>query len=315
MRYLRELSWLLACLAALACSQPGDEPTDVEAEETGPLSVYVVNYPLRYLAERIGGEAASVVFPAPPGVDPAYWTPDAETVAAYQGADLIILNGAGYARWVELASLPRGRTVDTSAPFRDRLIPLEEAVTHQHGPTGAHSHEGLAFTTWLDPTLALEQARAIAKAFSQAQPEHEPGFRANLARLEADLGALDARLEAAAASLRDAPLLFSHPVYQYLVRRYSLNARSVHFEPDELPDASAWRALRALLEQHPARWMLWEAAPAPEIARTLGKLGVASGLFNPCGNVPNEGDLLTTMQRNAAELEAVAREVATAPTP
>ena len=302
MRYAREISRLLACLAWLACSPSGDEPAEAEVTATGRLSIYVVSYPLGYLAERIGGEHASVVFPAPPGVDPAYWTPDPETVAAYQGADLILLNGAGYARWVELASLPQARSVDTSAAFHDRLIPLEETVTHRHGPTGAHSHEGLAFTIWLDPTLALEQARAIADALTRARPEHEADFRANLAGLEADLRALDAQLAAAAASLKHAPLLFSHPVYQYLVRRYSLNARSVHFEPDESPNASAWRALRELLAEHPARWMLWEAAPLPEVARALRELGVGSRVFDPCGNVPDEGDFLKIMQLNAAEL-------------
>ncbi|NJN46252.1 MAG: hypothetical protein HC808_06995 [Candidatus Competibacteraceae bacterium] len=37
-----------------------------------PLSVYTVNYPLAYFAERIAGEQAEVVFPAPAGRDPAF---------------------------------------------------------------------------------------------------------------------------------------------------------------------------------------------------------------------------------------------------
>jgi zinc transport system substrate-binding protein len=61
------------------------------------LTAYVVNYPLKYFAERIAGDHAKVVFPAPSEGDPAYWMPDAETVAAYQKADLILLNGANYA--------------------------------------------------------------------------------------------------------------------------------------------------------------------------------------------------------------------------
>ena len=55
------------------------------------MTVYVVNYPLQYLAERIGGEHVKVVFPAPAGIDPAYWMPDVKTISDYQKADLILL--------------------------------------------------------------------------------------------------------------------------------------------------------------------------------------------------------------------------------
>ncbi|MEA3275247.1 MAG: hypothetical protein U9Q81_08160, partial [Pseudomonadota bacterium] len=37
------------------------------------LVLYTVNYPLQYFAERIAGEHAQVVFPAPADVDPAFW--------------------------------------------------------------------------------------------------------------------------------------------------------------------------------------------------------------------------------------------------
>ena len=152
----------------LACSPAQEDPSSGPAasEEEGRLTLYTVNYPLKYLAERIGGEIVTAVFPAPPGIDPAYWSPEPEQVAAYQGADLILLNGAGYAAWVDRASFLRRQLIDTSAGFRDRLLPLDQAPLHTHGPEGDHSHSGTAFTTWLDPTLALEHARVIADALA-----------------------------------------------------------------------------------------------------------------------------------------------------
>jgi zinc transport system substrate-binding protein len=300
---------LLAAVALLACG-PGertDEARPVDPEAAGPLTVYVVNYPLRYFAEQIGGELVRVVLPAPSDVDPAHWSPDAETVAAYQAADLILLNGAGYARWVQRASLPRARLLDTSASFRDRLIPQDAATTHIHGPKGAHSHTDLAFTTWLDPTLAILQARAVAEAFAEARPEHAAAFGAGLAALEATLGELDARLAEAARTIGENPLIFSHPVYQYFVRRYALNARSVHWEPDEPPDEPAWRTFEELLTEHPVRWMIWEATPAEATVRRLEALGVRSIAYSPCANAPEQGDFLSVMHRNAASFEALLR--------
>jgi zinc transport system substrate-binding protein len=279
--------------------RPGDSAT-AAAETDRPLSVFVVNYPLHYFAERIGGELVSVSFPAPADGDPAYWSPDAATVAAYQGADLILLNGANYARWISRASLPTEVLVDTSGSFSDRLIPLEDAVTHSHGPEGEHEHGDAAFTTWLDPQLAIEQARAVAAAFAKARPESEAQFLQGLTSLEADLQALDERQAAVAQRVGDERLVFSHPVYQYLVRRYGLNGRALHWEPDQAPDL---RELDELRKSHPARWMVWEGAPPAETVRALEAAGLSSLVYEPCGNTPETGDYLSVMQRNVAALE------------
>ena len=294
---------LAAVLVVLACSEPGSVPA--AGEEDGPLSVAVVNDPLAYFAQRIGGEHVEVIFPVPRDVDPALWFPDGEAVAAYQDADLILLSGAGYAGWVQRASLPRAKLVDTSAAFAARLIPVESAVTHQHGPRGEHSHGGMAFTTWLDPTLAMLQARAIADALARARPEHEAALRGGLSALEADLRALDERLGAAARRLGAAPVVFSHPVYQYLERRYRLNGRSVHWEPDQLPDAKMWHELENLLEVHSATVMIWEAEPLEATATRLEASSLRSVVFAPGGNTPPAGDWLAVMQDNAARLEAI----------
>jgi zinc transport system substrate-binding protein len=272
----------------------------------GKLRVYAVNYPLQFFAERIGGGHVEVFIPAPDGEDPAYWNPDAETVSAYQKADLILLNGAGYAKWVKKVSLPRAKMVDTSRGFRDRFITSEEIATHTHGPGGKHAHESVAFTTWLDFELAAAQARAIAEAFGRKMPSQKDLFDRNYALLEKDLAELD-------GSIRDVvtdssrPLIASHPVYQYLARRYGLNVRSVHWEPGEAPDLEQWSELRALLKEHPAQWMIWEGEPGREVVAELEKIGLKSLVFEPCGNVPATGDFLAVMERNIANLERAFR--------
>ena len=147
-----------SALLAVGCAEDRTEHSEPSAPTTSRLSVYVVNYPLQYFAERMGGELVEVHFPAPRDVDPAYWSPDPDTIAGYQSADVILLNGAGYARWVNHASLPRTRMVYTSAGFAEDYIDVEQTVTHTHGPGAEHSHRGTAFTTWLKPTLAIQQA-------------------------------------------------------------------------------------------------------------------------------------------------------------
>lgn len=124
-----------------------------------------------YFAERIGGDHVKVDFLAPADVDPAYWNPDLANISAYQKADLILINGAGYAKWVNKVSLPRSKMVNTSRQFKDQYITKKEVMTHSHGAEGKHAHESLAFTTWLDFTLAARQAEAIADVMGRKRPE------------------------------------------------------------------------------------------------------------------------------------------------
>jgi zinc transport system substrate-binding protein len=296
---------ILAAMVILSGCGGGETPQVSSEQPSTRLSVFVVNYPLAYFAERIGGEHAEVTFPAPADIDPAFWSPDAETVASYQGADLILLNGAGYAGWVELSSLAASKVVDTSASFASQYIPLEGTVTHSHGPAGDHEHGGWAFTTWLDPTLAIEHARAIHEAMVTARPQHAAAFGEGFAGLVAELSELDQRFAAAAQAIGDEPLLFSHPVYQYLAGRYSLNGRALHWEPNSAPDLAE---LEHLLEEQAASWMLWESEPLPETVTALEEFGIQSVVFDPCGNRPESGDFMTVMAANAAALESIAAE-------
>jgi len=294
-------------LALPGCRGGGSDTAEPKIlEATSKPVVFTVNYPLAYFAERVGGDLVEVRFPAPADEDPAYWSPDAETIAAYQGADLILLNGADYARWVARATLPSSKMVDTSAAFADRLLPLAGTTTHSHGPEGAHEHTGWAFTTWLDPQLATEQAQAVTRALIHLRREREGEFNAHFVALESELRALDQRLSAAAGAIGDTPLLFSHPVYQYLMRRYELNGVEVQWEPDEAPDGLAWEQLEEILASHPAKWMLWEDEPVDDSIAALHELGVGSLLFDPCANMPESGDYMTIMEANAGSLETIA---------
>lgn len=299
---------LLLILSACGGNGPNTAEQAAPATEAAPekLLVYTVNEPLAYFAERLGGDAFEVVFPAPADEDPAFWSPDAETIAAYQAADLILLNGAGYAKWVERATLPSSKLVDTTAGVADRLIELSGGVTHSHGPEGEHEHQGWAFTTWLDPTIALEQARAVALSLQTQLPDSATDIDQRLGGIEADLQALDTRLSAAAEAIGDEPLLFSHPVYQYLIARYGLNGHQVHWEPDAEPDTKMWSGLGHILGHNPAKWMLWEGEPLEATVSGLEERGISSVVFSPCANSPVEGDWLSVMAANAAVLETIA---------
>jgi len=293
------LAGLAATLAFVAFGCAADD------ESGNRLQVITVNYPLAYFASRIGGDAVDVQFPAPPEGDPAGWNPAPQELEAFRDADLILLNGAGYAQWPAKAPVPADRLVDTSTGFADRYIGGGESETHSHGAGDEHSHEpATAFTTWLDPQLAVLHAAAIRDAMSAARPDSAAEFDARFASLEADLNALDQEFERLFGALGDAPVVFSHPVYQYLEARYGINGISVHWEPEQSPSTDEMVKLADRLMDHPAQILIWEGEPLPETVAELTTWAVDSIVLDPCGNRPAQGDYLTVMNENIANLSA-----------
>jgi zinc transport system substrate-binding protein len=293
---------LTACLLiTAACEKTTEQPTVVGQAAGEILNIYTVNYPLAYFARRIGGEFVTVSFPAPAGVDPAIWRPAPQVILDYQQADLILLNGAGYATWAKQAALSTERMVDTSTLFKDRLIRLESSVKHQHGPEGdAHTHGDTAFTTWLDPELAALHAESILAAIVRVRPEHVSEFTANYELLLTDLQNLDTELSAAFKQSYDTVIMFSHPVYQYLARKYGVQASTMHWEPGQ--PLSAENLQQLVGTPGSLRLVIWEGQPLDANIDALSKAGYLSVVFNPAANPTGAKDYLDIMAMNASKL-------------
>ncbi len=291
------LTHLVAC-EEIESAAPGDP------NRPGERVVAVSNHPLEVFATRIGGDHVAIEWRIPEDVDPAFWNPTADDIAALQQADVILLNGATYEKWLPTASLPSARTTDTCAAVTDRLIETDGPV-HSHGPDGEHSHAGVAFTTWLDPEIAIAQATAVRDALVKAAPQYQQDFDAQYGLLVREIQERFAGVEQAINTAPDTAVIFSHPVYQYLARRFGMNGRTVHWEPDAEPDAAQLAELDMLLAEFPATWFIWESEPLPESVALLKAKGLRSVVFAPSGNRPAEGDLFDAITQGEAALRQV----------
>lgn len=295
----RSISGFAFVFVFLVITTPG-----LTASKNARSAVAVANYPLKYFTERIGGNLVRVIFPIPRGIDPAFWTPEPQGVLAFQSANLILLNGATYSKWLDKVTLSRSKMINTSSAFKERYIKVRLSTTHTHGPGGEHAHAGMAFTTWIDFQLAVLQAKAIRDALQRLVPEEKERFEANFSALKDDLMALDRRVTETVASKQSKLLVASHPVYDYFARRYGLNVQSVLWEPEDFPSAKQWVELGTLLKQHPAKWMIWEGEPNPKSVARLKSMGLDSLVFNPTGNSPEKGDFLSVMRQNVENLRS-----------
>ncbi len=298
---------LIACFALSGCDPRSDDSAGQAPRNEKPITVITSNYPLYYFASRIVSSiegAVEVVLPEMEG-DPANWQPDSKAVTDLQEADLVVLNGAGYESWLAWVTVPEDRLLDSSASFADRLIPVENETVHQHGPAGEHSHKGYAFTVWLDPELAIEQSRSIHRALKRLLPENAMSLDQGLATLTQALEQLDQEQKQLFDKLGNQPVLFSHPVYQYLQARYRINGASVHWEPGEQPTTSDWIELGDIQASHPAGLMLWEDTPLQAVSSKLLESGVRSVPFHTASNRAEDSDYLDVMRNNILRLESV----------
>lgn len=295
----------LILLTLIAVSLSACDSNKTKTKETSSdanLKVFAVNYPLLYFAERIGGEYVDLIYPIPADVDPAYWVP-MQSLEEIQSADLILANGANYAKWMEKVSLPSSKVINTTEALKSKYIQVQEGSTHSHGGDGEHVHYGFAFTTWLDFKMALGQAEAIKDALIAKRPQHKEVFETNFVAIKTDLQNLDNEMTAVADNLPQIAIFASHPVYQYLGKAYGLEIISEHWEPGEYPTDKQWEAFKDNLDHHPANLMLWEGEPSDEVKNKLKEAGVSSVVFNPCGNKPEKGDFISIMFQNIRNIE------------
>ena len=291
---------LLPILLLLMISACGDQQTPTVQRQPEPSGFIVaVNTPLQYFAQRLIGNDIEVRMLAPDGSDPAQWQPSVDDVRQLQQAKLILLNGAGYSNWLNKVSISDSTVVNTSSTVREQWIALEDQVSHSHGPTGEHAHNGYAFTTWMDMKLAQSQAEQVALALRDRWPDKTESIDTNLAALLADLAALDKGFIAAAAQLRDRRLIYSHPVYQYFERRYGLHGVSLHWEPDLMPPEDEWKELLRLNTEETL--FIWEAKPVAKITDRMRDSGIEFVILDPAAN-QREKDWMTVQRENLVGL-------------
>lgn len=270
-------------------------------------SVVTVNYPLQYMAERLLGETGEVNFPVPSDVDPSFWRPSIADISAIQSADLILLNGAGFATWVDRVSLPRSKLVNTTSAIENQFI-VTESITHSHGDGGEHSHEGVASYVWLDPTLAIAQAEAIAAAIAGRQLAPADEVYARFNTLRSELEALDARAQTSLAGLGDVAMSATHPRYQYFGRRYGLEISSLEWEAGAKPTEAELEDLRTLVESTGAKVLIWEAEPQSDAFAATEELGLRNIVFPPLASVPEGASFLAGFEAAIAALSDAAVE-------
>lgn len=138
-------------------------------------------------------------------------------------------------------------------------------------------------------SLAIKQAQAIEQGFVKFMPKYSQQFSQNFANLKKRLIKIDRDIQKITSKKPHIQFIASHPVYQYFARRYHVPMWSLHWEPDQFPTVTQWQHFKALLQQHPVRWMIWEKQPLLKTVVRLKSMHIGIIVFDSCGNKPARG--------------------------
>jgi zinc transport system substrate-binding protein len=181
---------------------------------------------------------------------------------------------------------------------------------HDHGHDHAHGAKGKADAAdghlFLDPENAKAMVRAAAATLASADPVNAARYRGNAEAVLARLDGLDAELRAMLTPVRDKPFIVFHDAYQYLEKRYALNAvGSITVSPERQPGAQRLQRLRRKITQSQAVCVFAEPQFEPTlvqtvIERTQAKTGVLD--YMGVANAPGRDAYFETMRGMARAL-------------
>ncbi len=302
MNRLNLIGLMAATCVLVGCGDDTSDENDVAFATAEPRDVIVTACPpLTWMARQVVGDHVSVECPVPAGTDPGLWTPDAVAIESLQSAGLIVINGAGFEKWVVKTTVPTSRLVDTTAGLAEPFIRYENVVVHQHGPDGDQTFEGVDGHTWLDPIIGKHQAARIAEAASRKWPQHIDSFRASLKTLHEQFDQLHARFGSLQPSMKNVTLICSHPSYNYLARRYGWDVLNMEIDPTQLIDDKLFSTVRS--DQPPGKTIvvLWRSAPSSAAIDQLRMAGIRSVVFET-GETAKSVDFLAMMDGNLDQL-------------
>ncbi|KWX57002.1 metal ABC transporter solute-binding protein, Zn/Mn family [Mycobacterium sp. NAZ190054] len=189
---MRALAATLACLPlTLTACAGGDTPVDPAAQApdcpTEPVNVVVSVDQWGDIVSQLGGACAEVTTVlAGSSVDPHDYEPAPSDAVAFEGAQLVVVNGGHYDEWA--AKLAATSAAD--APVIDAVEighgPGED--THSHGDHGDHDHGGDANPhVWYNPAVVTAVAGAVTAELTELSPDAAGYFAERGAEFDASM--------------------------------------------------------------------------------------------------------------------------------
>lgn len=202
------------------------------AQAAGSLRVFVSIEPLRYLAERVGGERVGVTVVAKSG-RPETYEPSPRQIADLAEADVFF----GVGMPLEAAWRTQIRGVAAQSPQWVDLSAGIENGTDSEEPSGetspSHDHGAADPHVWLSPLNARRMAASVREILSGLDPAGAAYYERNASTLHRELEMLDREISAILNASGVTVFLVFHPAWGHFARAYGLEQIAIESEGKE----------------------------------------------------------------------------------
>jgi len=290
----------LVLLSLAACRPISPRPPGPAAGERIRVAVSVP--PQAYFVERIGGERVQVDVMIPPGYSHVDYPLTPRQVVALSRARLYVAVGHPAFEFERVRLYPFLKSLPVKIVDMSQGMPLLAGEPEGEEEDG-HGHAGGDPHVWVAPATVAVAGRNIAAALTGIDPAHAAEYRANLARFEADVAALDGEVRAELAPCRGSAFMVYHPTWGYFAHEYGLRQVAIEAEGKE-PSAQRLIQLIGAARQDGVKVVFvqrgYPRKSAQVIADEVGGSVVTAD--------PQEREWLGNLRRVSRELRAALRE-------
>ena len=219
------------------------------------------------IARQIGGgdvEVTSIL--ANPDQDPHLFELSPSVARAVSGAGLVIENGLGYDPWMDrmiaAARVPAGRVVEVAS------------VAGRHAGDNPH--------IWYDTAAMTALARALSAAFAARDPVHATAYAQRLARFEAAMAPVEARIASMRRSLAGVQVTATEPVFGDMIAALGMVSRNPRFQLAVMNETEASASDVAGFEDdlrlHRVRLLIVNRQASNAVADRMKAIALAAGV-------------------------------------
>ena len=322
-----------ACAAATALALSACSSTASSGDSSskdGSLTVMASFYPLKYLAEKIGGEHVSVTSLTPDGAEPHDLELSPKMVDSLSSADAVIYLAGFQSAVDEAIEQQAPKTVidvssaaelveagsDANHPAEEEEEATDEA---QSGETEAHDHEGHDHEGhdhadhdhhhdmsadphfWLDPVRMAKAATLVGDKLAEADSAHADTYKANAKALAEELTTLGDTLVAKTSTCKVKTFVTAHTAFGYLADRTGLTQVGISgLDPDSSPSPARLAEISQIAKEQGVTTIFTEALIDPKVAQTLADdLGITTAVLDPIESQTDASkDYAATMNSN-----------------